>query len=225
MDSLIYSRDNALPKDFCKFLINKFEQSKNTMEGISAGGVNKDIKESTDLMITDQTKDKDWKYIYDYLREDLLHSLVDYMRLHPFLVRTPELSFSSELSLVRTCQGRFSATHSGIPHMQMQRYVDEEGYHAWHYENEVTEESMQMRQMAFMWYLNDVYDGGETEFKFQKIKVEPKEGRAVIFPAFWTHTHKGNKPKAGQTKYIITGWIERLEPENVSLEFSEDFFV
>ena len=87
--------------------------------------------------------------------------------------------------------------------MQKQRYVDKEGYHAWHYENEVTEETMKMRQMAFMWYLNDVFEGGETEFRFQKTKVEARTGRAVIFPAFWTHTHRGNKPSSQQTKYII----------------------
>ena len=224
MENLIYSRDEALPKDFCDFTINKFEESKNKIDGMSGGGVNKNIKDSKDIMVTSLLDDKDWKYIYDYLREDLLHSLVEYMRAHPFLVRNSDSSFSSELSLVRTCQGRFSATRVGNPHMQMQRYIDEEGYHAWHYENEVTEETMKMRQMAFMWYLNDVHNGGETEFKFQNTKVEARAGRAVIFPAFWTHTHRGNKPKHGQSKYIITGWIERVEPENVSQEFNQDFF-
>ena len=227
MDSLIYKRDEALPKDFCDFVINKFEESNDTIQGMSGSGVNKDIKDSKDLMLVDQLGDTDWKYIYDYLREDLLTSMVEYMRLHPFLIRKleDEPTFSNELSLVRTCQGRFSASRLGSPHMQMQRYVDREGYHAWHYENEVTEETMKMRQMAFMWYLNDVFGGGETEFRFQKTKVEARSGRAVIFPAFWTHTHRGNNPNSQQTKYIITGWIERVEPENVSLEFAGDYFV
>ena len=225
MENLIYSRDEALPKDFCDFVIKKFEESDNQMDGISGGGVNKDVKDSRDLMVTTQLDDKDWQYIYDYLREDLLHSMVEYMRMCPFVVRRPEHQFSSELSLVRTCQGRFSATHTGHPHMQMQRYIDEGGYHAWHYENEVTEESMKMRQMAFMWYLNDVFDGGETEFKYQNTKVEARAGRAVIFPAFWTHVHKGHKPNRQQSKNIIRGRFERIQPENVSREIPEDFFV
>jgi hypothetical protein len=108
--------------------------------------------------------------------------------------------------------------------MQMQRYVDEEGYYAWHYENYSGEPSMKDREMAFMWYLNDVSGGGETEFRFQKRKIEPKVGLAAIFPAFWTHTHRGNPPSKGQVKYIITGWIEGVEPENVSSEFSQDYF-
>ena len=71
MENLIYSRDEALPKDFCDFVIKKFEESDGQMDGISGGGVNKDIKDSRDLMVTTLLNDKDWQYIYDYLREDL----------------------------------------------------------------------------------------------------------------------------------------------------------
>ena len=222
MGDLIYTRENCLPADLCKHIIKKFEDSQDKGSGISGGGLNHTVKKSTDLMINSQLEDKEWSYIYDYLREDLLHSLVEYLREYPW--RTITESYSSELSLVRTAQGRFSATRQKGPHMQMQRYVDEEGYYAWHYENYPGEPSMKDREMAFMWYLNDVSGGGETEFRFQKKKVEPKAGSAAIFPAFWTHMHRGNPPSEGQTKYIITGWIESIEPENVSLEFSQDYF-
>lgn len=225
MSNLIYTRDEALPREFCDFVINKFESSEAKVEGISGGGVHKAIKDSTDLMITSNLDDSEWVYIYDYLREDLLHSLVEYNRLYPWISRRIEGNFSSELSLVRTSQGRFSASQVGNHHMQMQRYINKEGYYAWHYECEPSDESMKHRQLAFMWYLNDVKGGGETEFKFQNLKVEPKRGMGVLFPAFWTHVHRGNPPNKGQSKYIVTGWIERIEPENVSLEFSEDFFV
>jgi len=224
MENLIYTRD-ALPKEFCDFTINKFEDSKGKIEGLSGGGVNKNIKDSIDLMITGQTEDKDWSYIYDYLREDLLHSMVEYNKLYPWLVRRIEGNFSSDLSLVRTSQGRFSASNQGTPHMQMQRYIGNQGYYAWHYEAELGDESMMHRQLAFLWYLNDVDEGGETEFRHQKIKIKPKAGTVTLFPAFWTHVHRGNPPSKDQKKYIITGWIELVEPENVSLEFAEDFFV
>jgi hypothetical protein len=109
--------------------------------------------------------------------------------------------------------------------MQMQRYVDDEGYYAWHYENHAG--SMSKRQMAFMWYLNDVPEGGETEFHANGLKLEPKAGTLTIFPAFWTHLHRGHPPNKGQKKYIITGWIEHDEEmiENVSMEFPEDYFI
>ena len=56
-----------------------------------------------------------------------------------------------------------------------------------------------------MTYLNDVTDDGETEFYYQKIKVKPQKGLTLIWPADWTHTHRGNTSKT-QDKYIITGW-------------------
>jgi len=222
MGDLIYTRENCLPADLCEHIIKKFEDCQDKGEGVSGGGLNHAVKKSTDLMIHCQLEDKEWSYIYDFLREDLLHSLVEYLREYPW--RTITGGYSGDLSLVRTAQGRFGAMRIGKPHMQMQRYVDEEGYYAWHYENYVGEPGMEPRQMAFMWYLNDVSNGGETEFKFQDRKITPKVGSAAIFPAFWTHVHRGNPPSKEQVKYIITGWLECIEPENVSLEFPQDYF-
>jgi len=56
-------------------------------------------------------------------------------------------------------------------------------------------------------FLNDVDEGGETEFLYQNKRIAPKKGRMVIWPSSFTHTHRGNPPLSG-SKYIITGWIE-----------------
>ena len=56
-----------------------------------------------------------------------------------------------------------------------------------------------------MMYLNDIDDEGGTEFFYQKRKVKPKKGRIVIWPADWTHTHRGVTSMT-QEKYIVTGW-------------------
>ena len=56
-----------------------------------------------------------------------------------------------------------------------------------------------------MVYMNDVDEGGETEFLYQQKKIKPKTGRVVIFPASFTHQHRGNPPMSN--KYIITGWL------------------
>lgn len=79
------------------------------------------------------------------------------------------------------------------------------GYHIWHCEADgrVTGN----RILAWMLYLNDVEEGGETEFLYQHKRVKPKTGTLVIWPAAFTHTHRGNPPLSN-TKYIITGWIE-----------------
>jgi hypothetical protein len=56
-------------------------------------------------------------------------------------------------------------------------------------------------------YLNDVEHGGETEFLYQKRRVSAKTGRVVIWPAGYTHVHRGNPPLSGE-KYLLTGWLE-----------------
>ena len=81
------------------------------------------------------------------------------------------------------------------------------GYHPWHYENDGRLSSS--RVIAFMLYLNTVTIGGETEFLYQHKRVNPAQGRVVIWPAGFTHTHRGNPPLSNE-KYIITGWLEWL---------------
>ena len=52
MDNLVQIYKNTLSNDFCNHVIDLFENDNNQMEGISGSGVNKNIKDSTDLMIT-----------------------------------------------------------------------------------------------------------------------------------------------------------------------------
>jgi hypothetical protein len=79
------------------------------------------------------------------------------------------------------------------------------GYHTWHYETDRRDTSN--RVLAWMIYLNDVEEGGETEFLYQHLRVKPTTGTFVIWPAGFTHTHRGNPPLSN-TKYIMTGWLE-----------------
>lgn len=62
------------------------------------------------------------------------------------------------------------------------------------------------RFFAFMTYLNDVEEGGSTYFSHYDLEIQPQRGLTLIWPAEWTHAHKGNILKEG-SKYIITGWI------------------
>ena len=47
---------------------------------------------------------------------------------------------------------------------------------------------------------------GETEFLNQGIRCKPEAGKLLIWPAGWTHVHRGN-PNYTTDKYIITGWL------------------
>jgi hypothetical protein len=86
----------------------------------------------------------------------------------------------------------------------IQKYDPGDGYHALHCEN--CNEATLHRVMAWMIYLNTVTDEGGTYFSSYDKTLEAKEGRLVIWPAFFTHTHKGVVSKT-QTKYIATGWF------------------
>ena len=65
------------------------------------------------------------------------------------------------------------------------------------------------RILATMMYLNDVDEGGETEFLYQSLRFKPKRGQFLIWPAGFTHVHRGNPPLSGE-KYISTSWLENI---------------
>lgn len=221
MDNLVRIYEKTLPKEICEFIINEFETSNSQLEGISGAGVNKAVKSSTDLMIHLNLDQPNWVYIYDYLRENLLGCLVEYIENNPFM--TINGDFKSKSAVIRTAQSCYIAGNNGTPHMQMQRYIDDQGYYAWHHENEGG--STAKRELFFIYYLNDVLEGGETEFKFNPQKVKPEAGKLVIAPALWTHKHRGNPPLNNQSKYIITGWIEKTDEHQIATEFAEDYLI
>tara|TARA_B100001250_G_scaffold286370_1_gene248359 strand:- start:289 stop:900 length:612 start_codon:yes stop_codon:yes gene_type:complete len=93
-------------------------------------------------------------------------------------------------------------------YMNIQKTSKSQGYHVWHYEDGPYANNRRM--FATMLYLNDVEEGGETEFLYQSLRVKPERGKFLIWPAQWMHTHRGNPPLSGE-KYIITSWIENTE--------------
>lgn len=125
------------------------------------------------------------------------------------------LSFSTEAFLKHfwPCYDRYYEKYSVLKNMgkqnvyvlKIQKTEPSQGYHIWHAEK--MQRNQQQRVAVLMCYLNDVEEGGETEFLYQNKRVKPKKGRMVIWPSSFTHTHRGNPPLSG-SKYIITGWIE-----------------
>ena len=89
--------------------------------------------------------------------------------------------------------------------LKIQKTLPTEGYHVWHIEHGATFE-MQARAFVFSIYLNDVKNGGETEFLHFSQRIKPKTGRIVIWPAGFPYVHRGNSPLSGE-KYILTSWL------------------
>ena len=91
---------------------------------------------------------------------------------------------------------------------KMQKTEPQQGYHVWHMEHSCNMDSYRTI-CAWALFLNDVEEGGELEFLYQSKRIEPRKGDFVLWPAGYTHHHRGNPPLKG-TKYIYTGWLDTL---------------
>jgi len=124
-----------------------------------------------------------WPDIAESVNRSLLSAtLNDYLEKYPYL------------------QMHFNWT-SGISILQ--KTSPYEGYHEWHCESMGWVNNS--RAIAWMIYLNDVEEGGETEFLYQQKKFKPIKNTALLWPGSWDHLHRGNPPISGD-KYILTGW-------------------
>ena len=92
--------------------------------------------------------------------------------------------------------------------INLQHYAPNEGFFDWHCERSCYQSHQ--RALVFMTYLNDVNDGGETEWYHQKLKVKAVKGKTVIWPTDFTHLHRGITSPT-EHKYIATGWFSFLD--------------
>lgn len=107
----------------------------------------------------------------------------------------------------------FSPVPLAITGFKIQKTLPTEGFHQFHIERD-TSFSTKARELVYTVYLNDVEEGGETEFLHQLKRIKPQKGTICIFPAGFTHVHRGNTPYSGE-KYILTGWLEYPKEENI----------
>lgn len=88
----------------------------------------------------------------------------------------------------------------------IQHYKPGQGFYSWHTERCGASDIAASRHLVFMTYLNTVTDNGGTEFLNQNLMINAEKGKTVIWPADWTHTHRGVVSNT-QDKYVITGWF------------------
>ena len=172
--------DNALSKKECKILINQFEKSDEKDWGLTSGGYEPDRKKCMQMHLD--------------LNDSSVISNIVTSKLFSCMRKYGEKYHDN---LHYTCTWDF------FPEASFQKYDGrEDGYKIWHCEHSPGTPFSE-RLMAWMFYLNDAKCG--TEFAYFPT-INSKAGRCVIWPSFWTHTHKGVTPNIG-LKYIITGWI------------------
>ena len=96
------------------------------------------------------------------------------------------------------------------PAVRIQKYTPTQGFHLWHCDCDGR--GKQDRVLTVALYLNTVEEGGETELLHQSIRIQPIRGTMALFPAGWTHMHRGNPPLKGN-KYFMTTWLNFLDVE------------
>lgn len=187
MESFIY--ESVIPNpSICDDIINFHKNSDLKQEGFISGGVMKDVKDSTDVVVN-------WNHnqlIVNYVELNLQNVLMEYIEKFP----------------MSDYYGSFSIKEP----VMIQYYKPGGGFKVWHTERNNAIKPQCNRHLVFMTYLNDVYIGGGTEFYHQKITTQARKGKTVIWPADWTHTHRGVVSNV-EEKYIITGWFNFTQEE------------
>ena len=175
------------PPSICDDLITYFESNQSKQKkGVTGGGQNVDFKNSTDITIPINDIKLPGNEVFEVYFSELFSCYKDYAVQWPFLT-----TFASNLEV-----GSFN----------LQRYQSGQHFQRTHTERSSLESLH--RIFAWMTYLNDVdiKDGGSTFFSHYDLEIQPKKGLTLIWPAEWTHAHKGNLLHA-DAKYIITGWM------------------
>ena len=173
-------KERALSPEFCETVIRKFEEHPNKIQGRTLAGYRPNIKQSTDLFISDQP---------EFEEEDRAFATVLTLASREYIEQLPHVPWRSDFrdkgyTIQRTEPGQFFN---------------------WHSDFLIEPETGWARAVAFIFYLNDIHDGGETEF-CHGLKVRPKQGSLLFFPSDFSVFHRGVAPES-ETKYICTGWM------------------
>lgn len=179
-----------LPTELCDEIVNVFENNKKlAIPGKlgAEGEVDNSQKQSLDLSVGADYFD----FPFDYYRNYLQICLDSYLEKYEWCNEQPNFNVCESYNI--------------------QWYPPGGGFKVWHFEN-TGQTFSRHRSLVFMTYLNDVIDGG-TEFLYQDIQIPATKGLTLIWPPYWTHTHKGSISKNSQ-KYIVTGWFNYIDQYN-----------
>jgi hypothetical protein len=180
---------DVYPDGFCNHLINEFER-------LLKSGVcnNRQSAENTT-----KTKKEDFHYFMN-LRSNPMSPFNDICVNEIFIAGLQNCfdDYVDEFDILKDYNLRCTT-------LKMQKTEPGAGYHVWH--SEQGPDADASRCLVYSAYLNTIEEAGETEFLYQKLRVAPKENTVVIWPAAFTHTHRGNVVHGDKSKYIITGWF------------------
>ena len=182
-DDLVYEERNALSSSFCQDVIQRFRHDDRKSQGVTTSGeVNLDVKKSMDLSISNLDE---WEQTDAKLFSSLAEHLEEYTK-----------------TMIRIIDQDLWTNQVQDSGYNIKRYRPGD-YYNWHVDNQTN--GGWVRTIACIWYLNEVEEGGETEFAFGH-KIVPETGKLILFPATWNFPHRGLSPIQGN-KYIITSFV------------------
>ena len=169
----------------CDELIDYFEAHIVKQQiGTTASGRNLNVKDRVDISIAPNELSLPGNELLKRYMDCLFECYKDYLVQWPFL---KEMGSKLEIGIFNI--GRYRKGQ----HFQ-QMHTERSNLQTLH------------RVLAWMTYLNDVDEGGETYFGHYDINIKPKKGLTIIWPSEWTHAHRGNV-LLGESKYMLTGWM------------------
>ena len=173
--------DDALPREFCTQLIDSFHQM-SQFHGAGGIHVRSSLGDSawTELNVTPLADEAFRGFFYTQIDKYFARY---YERL-PLSVPVPVRPKLEDLRIKRYLAGKQEKFQ---PHYDA---ADEKS----------------SRYMVFLWYLNDVNEGGETLFCDLDVKVQARAGRLLMFPPYWMFQHAGLAPVSND-KYIISTYL------------------
>ena len=199
LETYFYTNSNSLSKEVCNDIINYFENEPSKYEGVTAGGLNKDVKDTLDysIPIKNENNKPHWNKIRTLLEKELNNNIKKYVKMI-----NESVSINEENS-----NHKYKVFDNFLTFeiIQIQKYTKSKGRYIYHNDFSSDWVNKKYRVITFLWYLNSIESGGETEF-WNTHKVKPEAGKLLLFPATWTYPHRGITPLS-DNKYIITGWV------------------
>lgn len=206
---LIVEYPNALSDDLCSEIIEKFEQDPRKQEGQTGPNKISDLKKSTDLWISDF---HDWREMDGRIYEEFspyVKPYFDHLKetLGAIVQCTNTQVVDSGYQIQRTNVGQYYGWHTDDEYAACMDTLT----HPIRGEMDSGSSGYQRRLFTYIFYLNDGFEGGRTQFRVGSgeegcYSVTPEKGKLLCFPANFLFWHQG-EPVTKGTKYLMTGWV------------------
>jgi hypothetical protein len=192
-NKLFATYDRALSPEFCRNIIERFENDPRKSHGlVGEGNYRPDFKGTIEMDFNDISQG--WQDVVNTVDQSLKYYLRQYMQSWSEAFQTVEIH------------------HEGF---RMARYDPGQQFD-WHSDNIGDSYT---RVITALWYLNTVEEGGETEYKWMDAAIKPVEGRLMLCPVGWPYYHRGAPPVSGPKYTIITQLHQqrrRVQPDQAA---------